>query len=115
MLVIEDDAALRVLYRTALLLEGYAVITAADGVDGLHHIQQNAPAAVVLDLGLPRLSGHDVRREIAAHADTAHIPIIVVTGESTTVDPADFSCVLRKPFDVEDLVDAVRKCLRHSQ
>jgi two-component system phosphate regulon response regulator PhoB len=114
-LVIEDDAALRVLYRTALLLEGYAVITAADGVDGLHHIQQNAPAAVVLDLGLPRLSGHDVRREIAAHADTAHIPIIVVTGESTAVDPADFSCVLRKPFDVEDLVDAVRKCLRNSQ
>jgi FixJ family two-component response regulator len=51
---------------------------------------------VVLDLGLPRLSGRDVRRELASHLVTDKIPIVVVTGETGEVDPYEFPCVLSK-------------------
>ena len=110
-LVVEDDPVLRQLYRDALTRGGFAVAAVEDGVDALRFIEQNPPAAVVLDLGLPRLHGRDVQRELAAHGTTATVPVIVVTGQPEDIDEHDVSCVLRKPFDPEDLVDVVRKCL----
>ena len=100
------------MYRTALQLNGFAVVAMEDGVDALRHIEDSIPAAVVLDLGLPRLGGRDVAREIAGHADTREIPIIIVTGaETPDLDPKDFACILRKPFEPDALVSAVRRCL----
>lgn len=113
MLIVEDDAALRALYRAALQLEGYAVVAVEDGVDALRHLEFDHPAAVVLDLDLPRLGGRDVQREIAAHVDTRRIPIVVVTGsDSSDLDPRDFACILRKPLDPQALITAVKRCLR---
>ena len=110
-LVVEDDAGLRELYRTALRVAGYAVVAVEDGLDALRFVEQAAPAAVVLDLGLPRLGGRDVGRELAAHDDTRHIPIIVATAESGTLDEHEYACVIRKPFHPAELVAAVRRCL----
>jgi DNA-binding response OmpR family regulator len=56
-LVVEDDAALRDFYRTALQHAGFAVVAVEDGLDALHHIDSARPHAVVLDLDLPRLAG----------------------------------------------------------
>jgi two-component system response regulator MprA len=112
-LVVEDDAALRGLYKTVLTLEGYLVVTAEDGIDALRRIDDHAIDAVVLDLALPRLSGHDVSRELASHQSLRDIPIVIVTGsDAAGVDPADFACVLRKPFSPDALVKAVKDCLR---
>jgi DNA-binding response OmpR family regulator len=112
-LVVEDDASLRALYKTVLSLEGYLVVTAEDGIDALHRIDEQAIDAVVLDLALPRLSGHDVSRELAAHDTMRDIPIVIVTGsEALELDPADFACVLHKPFSPDALVKAVKDCLR---
>lgn len=111
-LVVEDDPALRRSYRTALMLEGFAVVTAEDGFDALRSVDITRPDAVVLDLGLPRLDGRDVARELTANAGTQHIPIVVVTGESTELNEAGFDCVLRKPVTAEDLVAAIHNCLR---
>ena len=61
-LVVEDDAGTRELYRTTLRNAGYAVVGVEDGVDALRFLELNTPAAVVLDLGLPRLPGQDVGR-----------------------------------------------------
>ena len=66
----------------------------------------------MLDLGLPRLSGRDVRRELAAHIITENIPIVVVTGDTRDLDPTEFTCVLRKPVTAEALIDAVANCLK---
>lgn len=113
-LVVEDDAALRNLYRASLQLEGYAVIAVEDGLDALRYIDTTAPSAIVLDLDLPRLGGRDVQRELTAGMDTNGIPIIIVTGGDTSdLNPKDFACILRKPLHPEKLVDAVRRCLRH--
>ncbi len=114
-LVVEDDRALRTFYRSALMLEGYVVLTAEDGVDALKRIEQEPVGAVVLDLGLPRLRGEDVGREMAVHHAARNIPIVVVTGNDTgNLNFDDFACVLTKPVTAEALIRAVRNCLRHA-
>ena len=111
-LIVEDDAALRSLYRAALQLEGFAVVAVEDGVDALRHLDINPPSAVVLDLDLPRLGGRDVGREIRGRADTRDVPIVIVTGGDTSdLDPNEFACILRKPLDPTTIATAVRRCL----
>jgi DNA-binding response OmpR family regulator len=112
-LIVEDDAALRALYRVSLKAAGYEVIAVEDGVDALRQVELMVPSAVVLDLELPRLSGRDVQRELASRADTAAVPVVVVTGTDTRdLDEADFACILRKPIHPEVLVYAIENCLR---
>jgi len=111
-LIVEDDPVLRTLYKAMLQLEGFTVVAVEDGVDALRHIELEVPAAVVLDLGLPRLGGRDVSREMTSRIETRGIPIVIVTGEETSdLDPEQFACILRKPIDPFSLVNAVRDCL----
>lgn len=111
-LVVEDDAVLRKLYRSLLRQAGYLVIDVEDGLDALRALEATRPAAVVLDLALPRLSGRDVHREMKAHRDTRDIPIIVVSGTDTSdLDEADFACILRKPLHPENLIAALEGCI----
>lgn len=65
-LVGENDASLRELYRSALRAAGYAVVAVEDGIDALRRVERARPEAVVLDLDLPRLSGRDVQKELKA-------------------------------------------------
>jgi two-component system response regulator MprA len=110
-LIVEDDPNLRRLYRLALVFDGFEVQEAVDGIDALRAIDDRQPDLVLLDLELPRLSGHSVYQEIAAHAVTRHIPVVVVT--ATEIDPAtvDVACVLQKPVMPDELLATVRRCL----
>ena len=110
-LVAEDDAGLRRLYRTALTLAGFDVDEAADGLDALRHIDHRRPDLVVLDIGLPAVNGVAVRQEIAAHAYTREIPVVVVTGTGMDLDYLNVACILRKPVEPDELVKTVRTCL----
>lgn len=113
-LVVEDDAPLRELYRSALRSAGYAVVAVEDGIDALRRVERGHPEAVILDLGLPRLSGRDVQRELKSRPDTQHIPIVVVSGTDTSdLDPEDFACVLNKPISADALILAVQNCLQN--
>lgn len=111
-LIVEDDDHLRRMFRTVLTIEGYAVEEASDGPGALHRIHHDPPDLVVLDLSLPTVSGLIVQQEIAAHAHTRHIPVVIVTGSPHNLDHLDVPCVLRKPVDPEKLVRTVRQCLR---
>lgn len=110
-LVVEDDEDLRRLFRTALVLAGYDVVEAGDGLEALLRIDQAPPDLVVLDIVLPRLSGIAVQQEIAAQAVTREIPIVVITGSGMEADGLDVACFLRKPVSPEQVVDVVRRCL----
>jgi DNA-binding response OmpR family regulator len=113
-LVVEDDAALREQYRTTLRAAGYAVVGVEDGLDALRLIDTEKPKAVILDLGLPRLNGRALSRELRAHTQTHDIPVIVVTGTDTSdLDPEQFAGILRKPIDPDALIEAVEKCVRN--
>jgi CheY-like chemotaxis protein len=111
-LIVDDDADLRRLWRTALHLSGFQLAEAADGIEALQYLEQHTPDLVVLDLSLPRLSGLEVRQEILAHADTRNIPIVIVTGSTAPLTDLGVHCVLRKPFAPEELVIAAMSCSR---
>jgi DNA-binding response OmpR family regulator len=110
-LVVEDDADLRRMFRTALAFAGYRVIEAGDGFHALQMLDADPPDLVVLDLGLPLVSGQIVRTEIAAQAHTRHVPIVVVTGTPGPHDSLEANCVLTKPVSPERLVTTVRRCI----
>ena len=114
-LVVEDNADLRYMFRTALTLAGFTVREAGDGYDALMSIDAHPPDLVVLDLMLPTLSGAAVQQEIAAQVLTRDIPVMIVTGSALDVDEREVACVLRKPISPIELVDAVRKCLASGQ
>jgi two-component system response regulator MprA len=111
-LIVEDDPVLRELYQKVLELEGYAVITAEDGIDALQRVERQPVDAVVLDLMMPRMDGRDVKRGFDAHATMRNVPVILITGHiAPDINPKDFACVLHKPISIENLAAAVRDCL----
>jgi CheY-like chemotaxis protein len=110
-LVIEDDAALRQLYRYTFSMRGLRVEFAADGLTGLLRLDELAPAAIVLDLGLPRLSGRAVLDEVIAAPATRDLPLVVVTALDPAGLPPDV-LVLRKPVDPEEVVSAISRLTR---
>lgn len=111
-LVVEDDPALRQLYRATLREAGYLVMDVEDGVAALRTLDTHRPSAVVLDLGLPRLNGRDVHREMQSHEDMRSIPVVVVTGSDTSdLNEAEFASVLRKPLHPDRLLTAVQDCI----
>ena len=95
-LLIEDDHDLRGLFRTALVLARHDVLEARDG----------RPSSVSIAIG--------IRQEIAAHAHTRDISIVVVTAAPVTPQELDVACVLRKPGGPDDLVETVRRCLNRA-
>jgi DNA-binding response OmpR family regulator len=113
-LVVEDDAELRRMLRTVLTLAGFDVREACDGHDALRSIDQHIPDLVVLDLGLPLFDGLAVREEMAAHALTRTLPVVIVTGEQRDLSDVHVACVLRKPVNPEEVVAAVRRCLHRA-
>lgn len=110
-LIVEDDAHLREYFRSTLAAVGFAATAVEDGLDALRQIEKGAPGAIILDLGLPRLSGVDLYRELRAHPETRDIAIVVVTGKEHLLDQEEFDCVLRKPVLSEQLLYAVEDCL----
>ena len=111
-LIVEDHEDLRRMYRVALALAGFDVREATNGLDALQALDRDQPPhLIVLDLGLPDVSGVVVRQEIAAQAHLRAIPILVVTGSMAALDHLDVACLLRKPVTPDGLVRAIEKCL----
>jgi DNA-binding response OmpR family regulator len=116
-LVVDDDIDLVDVVRSALEREGYAVDDANDGATALGKIADEPPELVVLDLGLPKVRGLDVLRQV--RADDHTVPVIVLSGRSDEADRiiglelgADDYVV--KPFSPRELVARVRSVLRRS-
>ena len=99
------------LWRAALRLEGFDTVEAGDGIEALRILEQRTPDLVVLDLGLPILDGLSIQQELAAQAISREIPVVIVTGSSDDLTDVDVSCILRKPFTVDELVRTIRRCM----
>ncbi|HEY7647234.1 MAG TPA: response regulator transcription factor [Hyphomicrobiales bacterium] len=115
-LLIEDDPPIRRLLRTSLGANGFEVIEAAGGRDGLHAIRAQKPELVVLDLGLPDMDGLEVIRSIRGSGDK--IPIIVLSSrgeEGVKVEALDLGAddYVIKPFGMAELIARIRTALRH--
>ena len=110
-LVVDDDRALRQLYSTALLMAGFAVGTAADGMGALNKIDETRPDLIVLDLHLPRVDGLSVLSELRANSDTWSIPVVVLTGTDYQYAVAQASAILKKPCEPERLISVIERHL----
>ncbi|MBV8300312.1 MAG: response regulator [Candidatus Dormibacteraeota bacterium] len=78
-LLIEDDPAVLPMYRRRLERDGYTVQTAADGEEGLASAARLSPDIVFLDLRLPRMDGFEVLRRLRGQAETAAIPVVILS------------------------------------
>jgi CheY-like chemotaxis protein len=112
-LVVEDERQMRTLLASILSREGYRVRLAANGAEGLEVLRRDRPDLVLLDLGLPHLSGaafRAVQRKMAP--EMAAIPVVVVSGSENAAAEAErlgaVSC-LRKPFTPSDIVRIAAK------
>jgi DNA-binding response OmpR family regulator len=111
-LVIEDDPWTRTITTALLAGEGFAVVEAKNGEEGLSLAREHAPDAVLLDLALPTKSGLEVLRELKGDANTDDIPVIVVSAYGTLMNEQDAqqtAGVIQKPFDYDDLVGQVSR------
>lgn len=113
-LVIEDDDAIRVLISALCKRLGLAVEVAADGADGVAMIRQRHYDALLLDLMLPKVNGFEVLREVRASAPSLLARTIIITAVSDATlrdfDGGGTLVLLRKPFDIADLHDALVAC-----
>ena len=108
-LLVEDDADLRGMFRTALTVAGFDVREAADGYDALVMLEQGRTDLIVLDLRLPRVDGLDVLQDVRAR--NAKLPVVVVTASPGNLSHLPVDCVLKKPVTPEKLIATVMECL----
>jgi two-component system, cell cycle response regulator DivK len=114
-LIVEDDPWSRSLMAELLVEERYEVLQANSGEAGLKLAAEHRPDVILLDLGLPTMSGLEVLRELKAEDRTRDIPVVVVSaytvhmGESDT-DQAE--ALVQKPFEVASLLRTVAQASR---
>jgi DNA-binding response OmpR family regulator len=113
-LVVEDDEEIAQALTRSLRLEGYEVHSAGDGVAALEEASSFVPDLVILDLGLPRLDGIEVARELRRDDD---VPILVLTARDALdarVEGLDAGAddYLVKPFERQELLARMRALLR---
>lgn len=116
-LVVEDDHAVQKALKRLFETEGFEIEIAADGKSAIEAFQKFAPAAIVLDLRLPLVSGRDVCREVKQQAPT--LPIIVLSACSDVSDKVlllelGADDYVTKPFSPRELLARVRAALRRS-
>ncbi|WP_421729203.1 phosphate regulon transcriptional regulator PhoB [Brevundimonas sp.] len=116
-LVMEDEDALGALLQYNLEKEGYDVIVASDGEEGLLQIDERLPDLVLLDWMLPKVSGIEVCRRIRGRPESRNLPIIMLTArgeESDRIRGLDTGAddYLTKPFSMTELTARIRAVLR---
>lgn len=109
-LVVEDDAYLRRVFRTLLENEGFTVVEAADGIEGLSAVHAHDPACIVTDTMMPRLDGIAMLAQLKARGQTK--PTIIVSAVHKLPPMEELKAygvqqVFGKPFAFDKLVAAV--------
>jgi two-component system KDP operon response regulator KdpE len=115
-LLVDDDATLRRTLGIGLRAEGYDVLIAADGRTALQALREDRPDVVVLDLGLPDVSGVEVLRQLRAWSTT---PVVVLSARAESpekVQALDLGAddYVTKPFGMEELLARLRVATRRA-
>jgi CheY-like chemotaxis protein len=119
LLLVDDDPAMSRMTETLLTAHGYHVIVAADGRDAIQRLREQCPDLIVLDLNMPVMDGWQFRREQRYLSDKhrAAVPVLLMTGEHDAPSHAhalQAAGLITKPFDPDDLLDAVSAAIERS-
>jgi two-component system KDP operon response regulator KdpE len=115
-LVVDDDPAIQRTLAIGLRARGYDVLPARDGRTAVEAVQEDGPDVVLLDLGLPDLSGVEVLRKVREYSQ---VPVIVLSarhGSDDKVEALDVGAddYVTKPFGMDELLARVRAAVRRS-
>lgn len=115
-LMIDDEANARKLVKLLLEREGFRVLTAANGEEGLILAKVEQPHVILLDIMMPKMNGYETLRRIRDDEDMKHIPVIMVTAKGTEHDiAASFRLGavfhIEKPYETKDLVQKITVAL----
>ena len=111
-LVVEDDKSVRDNLDYLLSNEGYSVIQAEDGLKAFDFVSEAVPDLIISDIYMPNMGGFDLFKKLKDKTETDSIPVIFLTAdtrlqkmqEGISLGAADY---LTKPYDLEELLDAV--------
>ena len=117
-LVVDDEAPIRLLCRVNLEAEGMQVVEAADGPSGIDRARQDQPDVILLDVMIPGIDGWRVAEELLDDPRTSAIPIVFLTARAEVRDRArglDLGGIdyITKPFNPVELAPLIRELLAH--
>ena len=115
-LYVEDEQEQVELMRERLKMEGYELISAKDGAEGLAMAQKEKPDLVLLDLFLPKIKGFEVCKHLKEREETRHMPVIIITASG--VEHIDDQCrnvgaddYIKKPYESKELITKIKMML----
>lgn len=116
-LVVDDEPAIRLGLAATLKRQGYSVITAEDGNDGILKATQTLPDLILSDVMMPNMNGFELRRQLGTVASLASIPFIFLTARSASEDRVlgmreGADDYVTKPFVIDELLARVEAVLR---
>jgi len=119
-LVVDDEIYIVHILEFTLTMEGYEVITAADGEEALRKIEATRPDLVVVDIMMPKMDGYEVCRRIRQDEETKKLPVILLSAKGRPIDRetglevgADDYMV--KPFSPRRLLEKIKDLLQRQQ
>ena len=115
-LVIDDSKVIRMRVKDMLPEGNFDVIEAKDGLEGFNLIRTELPNLIMLDFLLPKMSGWEVYQEIQKQQKFRSIPLVLMSGRKEEVtdkltEPFEYFSFVEKPFDREQLVNAIRDAM----
>jgi two-component system cell cycle response regulator DivK len=116
-LYIEDNPDNMILVRRVLEIEGYQVIAAATGTEGLTKAIEDSPDIIITDINLPDIDGYEITNNLKKDKTTAHIPVIAMTANVMKKDQehvfnAGCDGYISKPIDVDELPEQIESFLK---
>lgn len=116
-LYIEDNPDNMTLVQRVLMIEGYEVIEATNGHDGLAKAKELIPDIIITDINLPDIDGYEITHNLKTTDITAHIPVIAMTAnvmkkDRESVKQAGCDGFISKPIDIDDLPIQIENYLR---
>ena len=119
-LYIEDDTEHCLMLSNLLASQGFTVETARNGLEGVEKTREWEPDMILLDLLLPLMDGFGVMNTLKEDPTTQNIPIMVISAWPTAdnckrVREAGAQGFITKPFQAEELINAIRECLSQAE
>ena len=113
-LVVDDDSSITEMLQAFLEGEGYQVVIAHDGQEGLACLKTSAVTLVLCDFMMPGLNGVQMCRTMQAHPEYQAIPFVLMSAFHATIDATScrFAALLAKPFDLDELLLLITRLSR---
>jgi CheY-like chemotaxis protein len=111
-LIVEDDRSIREMMKSVLEIEGFTIVAANNGREGIDAIRgSHPPDVILLDMMMPVMNGWDFLDFVRANAMTAKIPVVVVSAYDEIARSVRPDAFVPKPVQLKALLEAIEKCV----